>query len=418
MVRQRRRECFLAFAPSICAERPKRLTKVSYNETRGLRKSSGVGPIDPQSKAPASVPTPTQREKIRAAAFEERTLNQLTVQRKVVEARDVVSIYLGAADGERLPTFCGGQHVTVGVPGVGERQYAISAYSKTPRHYRITVSRLRRTPELDGVASAYWHDVADRGDLVEVSEPAGGFRLSDDLVRPSVFVGAGIGVAPMVAMAEELAVRRPGHPATFLYETGGGATFPFAQKMRSLRSDLPNASWRLWFSDPRRGDRRGVDFDDEGCLDRAALASIDLSDSADFLVCGPDAFATSAAGALRDLGVPDERINALGLGPTGIVVAQADAELTPTEELKPCEVSLVRSAMKGVWKPEDGVLLDFVERLGVKAPFSCRTGMCGTCSQRVISGEVAYVRETVAAPKQGHVLICSAIPRSQLKLDL
>jgi uncharacterized protein len=46
----------------------------------------------------------------------------------------------------------------------------------------------------------------------------------------------------------------------------------------------------------------------------------------------------------------------------------------------------------------------------VDAPSLCRSGICGTCSTRVLSGEVSYPAPCDFPVEPGHALICSAIP--------
>jgi ferredoxin len=74
------------------------------------------------------------------------------------------------------------------------------------------------------------------------------------------------------------------------------------------------------------------------------------------------------------------------------------------------KVVFMRSQKTGQWSAEDGTLLDFAEANGVAVPSNCRSGVCGTCSTRVVSGEVAYPVPCEGEIEPGHALICSAIP--------
>jgi ferredoxin len=62
------------------------------------------------------------------------------------------------------------------------------------------------------------------------------------------------------------------------------------------------------------------------------------------------------------------------------------------------------------WTPGDGSLLEFAEAKGIDAPSSCRSGMCGTCSTRLLSGSVRYTGEVEAVVQSGSTLICMAHP--------
>ena len=64
---------------------------------------------------------------------------------------------------------------------------------------------------------------------------------------------------------------------------------------------------------------------------------------------------------------------------------------------------------------EDKYILETAEEQGMELPYSCRQGVCSTCTVNTISGTVdqsegSYLSEEQIA--QGYVLICVAQPRS------
>lgn len=342
------------------------------------------------------------------------------IVRKVDEAQDVISLYLDDVSGRPLAPFSAGQHLVLSLPDGLERKYTVSAYSPLPTNYRITVKRLRSEAGPEGYASSYLHDTAVRGDVLQATGPRGSFRLPPRLARPLVLASAGIGITPMVAMVEELALRAAHHPVWFLHGNRNGRTFALSGKIRSLRADLPDARWHVRFSQPRDSDRIGVDYDAPGRIDLDVLRTIMPFGSYDFYLCGPDDFVYGLAGDLRRMDVPSERINVEAFGAAG------DTETTPTalagslslNDLHPRMVRFARSGKAALWDIKKGTLLDFAQELGLEAPHSCRTGMCGACAQHLLSGEVAPVRETFASPQAGHILLCSCMPSTDVEIDL
>ncbi|HZZ01987.1 2Fe-2S iron-sulfur cluster-binding protein [Paraburkholderia sp.] len=73
-------------------------------------------------------------------------------------------------------------------------------------------------------------------------------------------------------------------------------------------------------------------------------------------------------------------------------------------------VTFARSQRTVQWRPKDGTLLEFAEVCGIAAQSSCRSGMCGTCSTRVLNGRVAYQEATDAPIEAGRALICMGRP--------
>jgi ferredoxin len=67
------------------------------------------------------------------------------------------------------------------------------------------------------------------------------------------------------------------------------------------------------------------------------------------------------------------------------------------------------------YQPGD-TILETVRRAGLKAPFSCERGNCGTCMAFLVEGEVAMrVNNVLDADEvaEGWVLTCQGIPTSR-----
>jgi ferredoxin len=65
--------------------------------------------------------------------------------------------------------------------------------------------------------------------------------------------------------------------------------------------------------------------------------------------------------------------------------------------------------------PSDKYILETAEEQGMELPYSCRQGVCSTCTVKTISGTVDQSEGTYLSEEQiaqGYVLICIAQPRS------
>jgi ferredoxin len=80
-------------------------------------------------------------------------------------------------------------------------------------------------------------------------------------------------------------------------------------------------------------------------------------------------------------------------------------------------VTFKESGKVVVWNPEYENLLEFAEAQGLNVAFGCREGNCHTCACRLIKGEVTYVEEPALAPDDGDVLICNAVPKTDIEID-
>ena len=59
-------------------------------------------------------------------------------------------------------------------------------------------------------------------------------------------------------------------------------------------------------------------------------------------------------------------------------------------------VRFAKSAVTVEWTREKGSLLELAEKVGLAPVFGCRSGICGTCATRLVSGAVDYVEEPLA----------------------
>jgi ferredoxin len=65
--------------------------------------------------------------------------------------------------------------------------------------------------------------------------------------------------------------------------------------------------------------------------------------------------------------------------------------------------------------PEDRYILETSEEQGMELPYSCRQGVCSTCTVKTIEGTVDQSEGTYLSEEQiakGYVLICIAHPQS------
>ncbi len=127
----------------------------------------------------------------------------LRVSRKVRESSSVMSLVLEPMDGHPLTAALPGQFVVLRLrtaPGAPPlmRSYSLSGEPR-PDRYRISLKR-----EPHGIAGAYIDEKVQTGDVLDVSAPRGTFTLGPG-DAPAVFLSAGIGATPVLAMLHALA---------------------------------------------------------------------------------------------------------------------------------------------------------------------------------------------------------------------
>jgi ferredoxin len=70
--------------------------------------------------------------------------------------------------------------------------------------------------------------------------------------------------------------------------------------------------------------------------------------------------------------------------------------------------------------PDGKTILDVAEEHGITLPFDCRSGICGQCKTKLVSGTVAMETEVALDPvdrANGLILACQARCRDEVVVD-
>jgi ferredoxin-NADP reductase len=123
---------------------------------------------------------------------------------------------------------------------------------------------------------------------VEVGALRGSFTSADG-VTPVVFISAGVGVTPMLAMLHGAAAMNAVTPrhVWWLHSARDRAHHPFAREADDLLVALSASQRCVVYSRPAPGDLLGQDFDRPGHLTLQLLQNIGIPQDADFYLCGP-----------------------------------------------------------------------------------------------------------------------------------
>jgi len=346
----------------------------------------------------------------------------LRVSRKIRESSGVISLVLEPGDGRPLAMPLPGQFIMLRLRPVPDapalmRSYSLSGEPGTER-YRVSV---KRKPH--GAAGAYIDDKLRVGDVVEASAARGRFTLrSGD--GPIVFLSAGIGVTPVLAMLHTLAAAASPREIWWLYGARDRCEHPFADETRTLLKALPRSRSYIYYSAPHAEDRLGVEFDARGRLNMRVLRKLEAPRNADFYICGPPAFMSDLTAGLAEWGVAADRIHTeiFGSGPSntpGIAAAPRRQPHTPSGP--PGEgpvISFARSGLNVRWGPGFDSVLELAEACDIPVRWACRTGVCHTCEIGLVLGKVSYRPEPIDAPAKGNVLICCCQPEGDIVIDL
>ena len=346
----------------------------------------------------------------------------MRVARKDSESATVTSLTLVPVDGKPLETPLPGQFLLLRLNAAGNAPALLRSYSlsgpQSQDSYRVSVKRLPQ-----GRAGTFIETRLAVGDHLDASAPRGSFTLVTSQ-RPIVFLSAGIGATPLLAMLHAVAAARLRNEVWWIYGTKNGGEHPFAGEVQALLARLPGSHRHIRYSSPRPSDRPAIDFHAEGRLSAALVEELGAPRDADFYLCGPATFMQDLGAGLERWGVDGGRIHSEVFGgkaasAPGVVKQDVRAPHPPdgTQGEGPL-VSFARSALAVRWRPSFASLLELAEACDVPASWSCRTGVCHSCVTGLIDGELHYDPAPIEGPEAGKALICCSQPRSDVVLDL
>jgi ferredoxin-NADP reductase len=366
-----------------------------------------------------------------AARAEGNIYREYEVTKVEKESTNISSFYLAPKGEQSIPCHTAGQFLPLelhplGIDGIETdkpllRTYTISS-APNGSSYRLSIKREPAVkPGLPpGIASNYFHDHVTQGTTLRAMSPRGKFSLDTSSTRPIVLLSAGVRITPMISMLDQLikqAVTCGGQRQIwFIHGARSGAEHAFADHVRGLAETCESLQVHIRCSRPTQSDQAGRDYDSQGHVDMDLLKSLLPFDDYDFYMCGPAPFIEALHSGLRALNISDERTHYEFFGQGSSLQRQrpsgADAQTTPANS-GPVAVRFARSGISAVWDPSKGSLLDLAEAEGLRPNYSCRSGICQTCSTNIVSGRVEYLEPPMAAPKEGDVLICCSYPRPQ-----
>lgn len=315
---------------------------------------------------------------------------KVRVATKRTEATDICTFELVEAGGGALPPFSAGAHIDVHVPGGLTRQYSLCNDPGESHRYLIGVLR---DPASRG-GSAAMHDTVREGDTLEISAPKNHFPLAHEAKR-SLLLAGGIGVTPILCMAERLAVA--GAEFEMHYCTRSKERTAFVERIGAS-----GFAARVQFH-----------FDDgaaEQKLDIPALLATPEAGT-HLYVCGPKGFMEAVLDTARAQGWPEAQLH-YEFFSAAPVKSDDDASF---------EVRIASSG-RTVRVAAAQTVVQALAEVGVEVPTSCEQGVCGTCLTRVLEGTPdhrdSYLTDDERAACDQFLPCCSRARSALLVLDL
>ena len=300
-------------------------------------------------------------------------------------AADVVAVTLADPGGGALPPWTPGAHVDLILePGL-VRQYSLCGSASDSRTIRVAI--LKAADSRGG--SSFVHERLHPGSVVRVRGPRNHFPLVSS--PRYLFIAGGIGITPLLPMMAEASAA--GADWTLLYGGRTRASMAFADELSTYAGRVTL-----------------VPQEEIGLLDLdSALGQ--PQDGTLVYCCGPEGL----------LSAVEQRCASWPVGALHLERFAARPVEPDTEAERPFELVLARSGLT-LTVPASKSVFDVVQDAGVSVLGSCHEGICGTCEQIVLGGDVDHRDSILTEEEQARnetMMICVSRCRSdRLTLDL
>ncbi len=311
--------------------------------------------------------------------------------------------------------FRQGQHLTLKADINDEdlrRSYSLCS-SPLDNKWQVAVKQIP-----GGKFSTYINENLKIGDSIEIMAPSGrfGVEAKPNESKNYLFFAAGSGITPVLSMVKSHLAQEPNATCKLFYVNKTAKSIIFKEELEQLRNTYFGRFEIYYFLTKERRDIELFNgrFDDEK-MRVLTKTFIDVPDTNDVFLCGPEKMVNYVSDYLIEAGLPKELVH-FELFVTGLSEEDIKrAERLSKQNVEGVEITIVDGGKEfsfTMTKEYDNIL-DAALGAGADLPFACKGGVCSTCKCKVIDGSVEMKINYALDEKevaQNLVLSCQAVP--------
>lgn len=331
----------------------------------------------------------------------------LSVERRVAETSDVITLYLKPLHGE-VVRYLAGQFLTFIFEIRGRalrRSYSLSSSPAMDTFLSVTIKRIP-----NGEVSTYiWNNIKE-GDIIKSLSPAGRFvpDVESDIQKDVFLIAAGSGIVPVYSILKTLLIIAPWYRITLIYSNRSEATTIFYKEIKALEgiySDRFTCIHILSDSfDKSHPYRAHLNM---GLLERLIKNKLHFEwERAEFFICGPFSFMRMADTIIVVMGFPAANVHKEQF----IVLVEPPAVRRIPDIPDKLLVILYKENAIEISAAYNMSILELALTHGIRIPYSCKAGICGSCAVSCLSGKVFMSLNEVLTEtdlESGLVLTCT-----------
>ncbi len=314
-------------------------------------------------------------------------------------------------------SFYPGQHLIIKFIVEGKevrRSYSLNSCPYIDEPLEVTVKKVK-----DGLVSNYVNSQLKVGDVLDVMVPQGRFyaNMHKDNYKTYYLFAAGSGVTPIFSILKSALYEELNSVVHFFYGNKDQNSILFKEELDNLQQEFSErlnvihtlshskSSWTTW--KPWKGRKGRIDPKD---VEWFIEAFPPIAQTTEYYVCGPGAMNVSVRDTLTGLGIPNDLVH----------IEQFGGDIATNKDLvgyNNAKLTVLLSGEKVTTNiPSGKTILQVLKEEKIEPPYSCESGVCGTCIAKVKKGEVKMKACMALEDKeisQGYILTCQGIPISE-----
>jgi ring-1,2-phenylacetyl-CoA epoxidase subunit PaaE len=337
---------------------------------------------------------------------------RLTISSITVHPNDMVVFELIP---DEPVNFIPGQFISIELMINGKpvrRSYSLCNSPYLDEPLTIAVKRID-----NGEVSRALQDHYNVGDTITAYEPAGFFQYQyqTETPRDLLLIGAGSGITPLFSMLKSALLKEPQSTITLIYSNRSVETTLFYDELLKLQQQYPDRlnCIFLWSNSKNLGFAR---------LNRDLLHTLISKHLkhplADTLVynCGPADYMLMVRLVLTGMGFSAEQLKKETFTLPEDEADDDDGTLAnqvPVDQHTYTVILSYEGQQYQLAVPYTKSILDEALDHNIELPYSCKAGMCGTCSAQCTNGSVRMQYNEILTDREtanGRVLLCTAHP--------
>lgn len=332
------------------------------------------------------------------------------------EGADAKTFVFRKADSSEAAFFRAGQYVSVLLKINGSlvtRPYSICSSPLEAKQgiVKITVRNVK-----DGFAAPYMLENFKVGDEVIISGPEGTFYYEELRDAKNVIaLAGGSGITPFLSMAYAIRDGLEDFNLTILFGSRTEENILFKKELDEVAAECGKVKVVHVLSDEKK---KGFE---NGFINAKLIKKYAPEGGYSIFMCGPEAMYRFAEKEIESLGIERKFVRRELLGVTKNVASFEDY---PEEAAgKAFDVTVIIGESEYKFKANaDEPVLAAIEKAGIPAPSRCRSGECGWCRSKLVSGEAYTPKENDGRRftdiECGYIHPCAAFPLSDLVIEV